>query len=234
MGMLTLARPSEEWRTRPVYSVLQAAGLAHVSSATVRRWLYGYYQPGHQMHPVFPDRDDENGYLSFLEVAEIVVASGFRRKGVKLERIRSARRYAANSWALDYPFATLNMKQYGLHIVTEFQEEEPGTPLLVLDAQGQLTFPGMVAESLESFDWLDKWASRWFPVGKDVPIVVDPQMAAGRPTVEDRGITIDTIMRRFTKGKQDPIFIAEDYDLDEVNVINIIRYATENRHLLAA
>ena len=234
MSMPVLARPSEEWRTGPVYSVLQAAGLAHVSSATVRRWLYGYYQPGHQMRPVFSDRHDENAYLSFLEVAEIVVASGFRRRGVRLERIRSARRYAANSMAIDYPFATLDMKQYGLHIVTEFQQQDPGTPLLVLDTQGQLTFPGMVAETLESFDWLDKWASRWFPVGKDVPIVVDPQMAAGRPTVEGRGITIDSIMRRFTKGKQDPTFIAEDYDLDEANVINIIRYATENRHLLAA
>lgn len=234
MSIPVLARPREEWRTSPVYSVQQAAGLALVSSATVRRWLYGYSQPGHQMRPVFPDHEDENRHLSFLEVAEIVVASGFRRKGIQLERIRSARRYAAESMEMDYPFATLNMKQYGLHIVTEFQEHEPGTPLLVLDTQGQLTFPGMVAESLERFDWLGQWASRWFPVGKDVPIVVDPQMAAGRPTVEDRGITIDSIMRRFTKGKQDPAFIAEDYDLEEVSILNIIRYATENRHLLAA
>ena len=234
MATPVLASPNERWRTRPVYSISQAAGLAHTSSATVRRWLYGYDQPGHQMHPVFSDRDDENGYLSFLDVAEIVVASGFRRKGITLERIRGAWRYAASSWAVDYPFATLNMKQYGLHVVTEFQLQEPGTALLVLDMQGQLSFPGLVAESLENFDWLDQWASRWFPVGKDVPIVIDPQMAAGRPTVENRGITIDTIMRRFTTGKQDPSFIAEDYDINEANIMNIIRYATENRHRLAA
>jgi uncharacterized protein (DUF433 family) len=228
------ARPNEEWRTGPVYSITQAAWLADVSPTTVRRWLFGYVQPGRKMRRVFDKREDDNRYLSFLEMAEIVVAARFRRRGITLERVRRARTYAADMWAVEYPFATLDMKTYGVHIVSEFQQKEPGEPLLVFDAHGQLTLPGLVAESLENFDWLDRWASRWFPMGKSVPIVVDPQMAAGRPTILDTGITVDTVMRRFTKGKQTPTFIAEDYELEEEEVLDIIRYAAENRHLLAA
>ena len=234
MQATEIARPSEEWRIKPIYNMAQAALLAKITTSTVRRWLYGYLQPGHQMRPVFDAKSENDQFLSFLEVAEIVVASGFRRKGVTLERIRRARTYASETLKVDYPFATLDMKRHGPHIVTEFQHREPGASLLILDAQGQLTFPGFVAESLESFDWLDRWASRWFPIGHAVPIVVDPQVAAGRPTIKDTGITIEMVMRRFTKGKQSMTFIAEDYELQEDEVENIIRYATENRHLLAA
>ena len=234
MQTTEFARPDEEWRISPIYSIAQAAGLADVAPATVRNWLFGYNQPGHRMRPVFDDRDENDRYLSFLEVAEIVVASGFRRRGVTLERVRRARYYASETLKVEYPFATVEFKTDGLHIIKEFQDREIGPSLLIADAQGQTAFPWLVIESLQNFDWLDHWACRWFPIGHDVPIVVDPQMAAGRPTIEDTGITIETVMRRFTKGKQSPTFIADDYELQENEVVDIIRYATENRHLLAA
>lgn len=231
-----MSQPTEEWRIKPAYTIVQAAWLSGVSSATVRRWLYGYDQPGHQMRPVFGSRatGDPELYLSFLELAEIIVASGFRRRGVKLERVRRAREFAKKEWGLDFPFATLKMKTDGRHILSDFQTHEPGVSLLVLDMEGQLTLPGLVKATLQEFAWLGQWASRWFPGGEAVPIVVDPQMGAGKPTVRDRGVTVDIIMRRFTKSKQSPAFIASDFELEESNVIDIIRYASEHQRLFAA
>ena len=227
-------RPQETWRTRPVYSLWQAASLASVSTRTVKRWVEGYSpSPWTEARPVFGERSHDTPYLSFLEVAEIVVVSAFRQQHVTLERIRLAHSYAASLLRLEFPFATADMKQYGLHIVTEFQSSDPGVSLLTLDAFGQWALPFAVSESLNTFEWLHHWASRWFPGGRDIPIVIDPQVAAGKPTVVDRNVTVETILRRFV-AKQDPEYIAEDLEIDESNVIDIIRYGMQHQNLLAA
>ena len=228
------ARPTEDWRIKPAYTAGQAARLAGVSAATVRRWLFGYEQPGHQMEPVFGGREDQETFISFLELAEIVVAAGFRHRGLELERLRRAREYSAAQFGLDYPFATLKMKKLGPHVIHEFENLEKGSPLLVLDLQGQLTLPWMVAERLDTFDFVSEWASRWFPAGRGVPIVVDPQMGGGKPTVAGRGVTIEAVMRRFTKGQQSITYIASDFSLPRAKVESIIQYATAHRSLLAA
>lgn len=217
--------PHEGWRTKPAYTIGQAAMLAGTTPANVRRWVYGYDQPGHRMAPVFgpKERPEAPAAVSFLELAEIVVAAAFRKRQLTLERIRSARQFAAERLNLEYPFATLTMKSDGSHILLEYQETEPGVPLLALDMQGQWTLPHAVTESLETFDFDQSWAARWFPLGKSVPIVVDPQRGAGLPTVMDRGVTVDTICRRWKAG-QTIAFIASDFKLPRTIVERVLQH----------
>jgi uncharacterized protein (DUF433 family) len=118
----------------------------------------------------------------------------------------------------------LHLKTDGVHVLHEFQESEPGTSLLVLDQSGQLTLPGYVIEVIESFDFEKDLAARWFPLGKEVPIVIDPRYGAGRPTIPNRRLTIETIRKRWLAG-QSFQFIAEDFDLEPVVVEDALRYA---------
>jgi uncharacterized protein (DUF433 family) len=215
------------WRTRPMYTFSEAAHLAGVSSATVRRWMFGYESPTGQMRPVFGPRDkakEQGATVSFLQLAEIVVVGQFRHRRVKLERLRRAHSFARERFSLEYPFASLHLKTDGVHVLHEFQESEPGTSLLVLDQSGQLTLPGYVIEVIESFDFEKDLAARWFPLGKEVPIVIDPRYGAGRPTIPNRRLTIETIRKRWLAG-QSFQFIAEDFDLEPVVVEDALRYA---------
>ena len=222
-----------------MYTILEAAQLAGTTHATVRKWLTGYSVPGHAMAPVFDkNREGQRGepiLVSFLELVEIVVVAGFRHgsssaHSISLERLRRAHEYAKREFALPYPFASLPLREAGGHVLHAFDVETPGGPRLALDLGGQWELPGMVRTELERLDFdknqavVDPYPVRWFPKGRDVQIVVDPHLAAGRPTIFGRGITVDTIRRRWLHGE--PILsIANDYELEPEIVEKALQYA---------
>jgi uncharacterized protein (DUF433 family) len=137
--------------------------------------------------------------------------------------LRRAHTFARESFGLEYPFASLRLKTDGTHVLRQFEESEPG-PSLVLDLYGQLTLPEPVVKAIETFDFEQELAARWFPMGKDIPIVIDPRYGAGRPTIPNRRLTIETIHKRWLAG-QSFQFIAEDFDLEPAAVEDALRYA---------
>lgn len=215
------------WRTKPTYTVTQAAKLAGTSSATVRRWLYGYKSESARMRPVFGTKKrtkEASAEISFLQLAEIVVVGRFRHRRVTLERLRRAHQYARDFFDIEYPFASLKLKTDGAHVLGVFQEREPGASLLSLDQFGQWTLPGGVVKVLEAFDFEENLAARWFPIGRTVPIVIDPRYGAGRPTIPERRLTIETIYKRWRAG-QTIKFIASDFKLLPSLVETTLQYA---------
>lgn len=216
-----------DWRTLPVYTVSQAATLAKTSHATIRRWLYGYEAPGHRMEPVLerrPKKGEQRAEISFLTLAEIVVVSAFRKRRVRLDRLRRAHGFAKHFYGIEYPFAFIKFKTDGAHVLLQYEKKEPGPTLLAADQGGQLALPGHVVEALEHFDFESEFASRWFPVSKDIPIVVDPRFAAGKPSIPERGVTIETLNKRWKAG-QSIAFIARDYKLNKEIVESALQHA---------
>lgn len=236
--MIDVVKPNkptgtDAFRTGKAYTIAQAARLAGTSPATVRRWLAGYEAPGHQMMPVFAGQEAGRAsaplVISFLELVEIVVVARFRKgspggQPVTLERIRRAHAYSREQFQLPYPFASLNLRESGGHILHQFEAQEPGPALLALDMGGQWVLPGLVREELDRFEFSDRLVSRWFPLGKQVPIVVDPHIAAGRPTIAGSGVTVEIIRKRFQFG-QSIDFIARDFELRRSDVEQALRYA---------
>ncbi len=222
-----MSAKSDEWRTSPLYSIAEAAHLAQVSTRTVKRWLYG--DDGiRPMYSVFDSKPEEEFksplVLSFLQLAEIVVATKFRQRGVTLDRVRRAHKYAKLALDLEYPFATLKLETLGGYILRRFEEDEPGASLLVLSASNQWTLPGIVIETFHNFDYEVDLAARWFPFGKTVPIVIDPRYASGVPTIPNRGVTIHAIKQRFKAG-QSIRLISQDLRLSREQVEEALRYA---------
>lgn len=220
----TLSTPTEGWRINPAYTFTQAARLAGTSSQTVKRWLFGYDQPGHRMMPVFGREERSMAFVSFLQLAEIVVVAAFREKRITLERMRRAHRFASEHLGLEYPFASLKMKTDGQRVLIDFMEQEPGPSLLAISDSGQLTLLGAVAEVVSEFDFDPTWAARWFPVGDKAPIVVDPRMGAAKPTVRDRGVTVEAIYRRWKAGQSYQV-IGREYKLPPTVVEEVLRFA---------
>ena len=74
------------------------------------------------------------------------------------------------------------------------------------------------------------FAARWFLLGRDIPVVVDPRFAAGRPSVAGSGIRAETILASFFRGGESIDALAEDFELDT----NVIEYIIRNKQALAA
>ena len=103
-------------------------------------------------HPVFGEwasrsiTSDTVLMLSFLELVELVIVGRFRRppRPISLDRIRAAHKFARQTWHVAYPFASLNLLEFGGHLLHQFDEQYPGQPsqMMALDMGGQPTFPG--------------------------------------------------------------------------------------------
>ena len=216
------------WRTDAMYSFREAAHLSGVSSGTVRNWLLGYVsQSGQEVPPLLPTRSDQGPMVSFLQLIEIVVAARFRMaERTKYEVVRTAHQNAKAYYHLDYPFAYLNLRAVGGHIIS-LMHGGPQSSYQAIDDLPQRTLPGLVEEVVEQLEYYEEYAAKWYPVGKDVPIVVDPLYSSGVPTIKGRGVTIHLIHRRFKYGKQRIEYIASDLELDRDLVEKALQYAEQ-------
>jgi uncharacterized protein (DUF433 family) len=212
------------YRTGKSYTIREVAALTATSPQTIRSWLPGDDREHRRIKPVF-GQPRESKELSFLELAELVVAAKFRAYGGKLQKIRDAHRYAGEHWPdLPYPFASLRLKILGGEVIHQF-DLEYGGQALAISIRDQFAIPSLVEDALDlfEFDEEDQMATRWFPAGRDVPIVLDPRFAGGRLAVASRGVTVETIGRRFHKGKQSIDFIARDLQLKRHEVEEALR-----------
>ncbi len=214
------------WRIDPLYTIAETAHLTHVSHMTVRRWLYGYQTDNRDVLPIL-GKQQKAPQVSFLQLVEILIVSGFRKNKVPLDRIRDAHDFAEMEWGIKFPFASLKLEPLGGHILHRFDEEKPGISLATLDTKlQQWTLPGLVLDTIHKFDYELELAARWYPKGKDTPIVVDPKISAGLPTIQNRRVTIETIRKRF-KAKYSIPFIASDLKLKQNEVLEALRWADE-------
>jgi len=182
------------------------------------------------MEPVFggkPRADGRPVRVSFLQLAEIIVVARFRHLGVRLQRLRAAHRFAREAFGLPYPFASLKLTSAGGHVLHSFDERFPGQ-MLALDTGGrQWTLPGIVTRELERFEYEgDPWVLRWFPEGRACPIVIDPHVSGGLPTIAKTGVSVTIVQKRFTAGESIDD-IANDFELARADIEVALRYAAK-------
>lgn len=216
------------WRTQPMYSFKEVARLSGLSITTVRNWLFGYTVEERQVSPLVKAPPDSTS-CSFINLIEVMVAARFRKaEGTKYEVVKRTYENARKLYSLKHPFASdLRLKAIGGHIVHMIKEKGS---LQAIDTPEQFTLPDLVVETMEQLEFELELASKWYPVGKKIPIVVDPYISSGVPVIEGRGITVENIEKRFYIGKQNWDFIASDLELP-VNVIQeVIRFAPKVFH----
>lgn len=219
--ILGATKESSGARTTPLYTIPEAAHLARVSPATVRSWLYGSEGKA-SLFEASP-----SPMVSFLQLIELVVAANFRKtERVSLSRLRNAYLNAKQVLRLEYPFAYEQLEVVGGHIVRFLHTTGSSTSYQSMDEPTQWTLPGLLVEVKRKIIYEDKLAARWYPVGDEVPIVIDPRITSGIPTIQDRGVTVHAIRKRFLAG-QEIAFIARDYEIEEGVVEFAVRYGEQ-------
>ena len=174
--------------SRGIYTVVEAARLLHEKPVAVRRWAFGYRRRGRSYAGAIatdlPPIGDAKA-VTFCELVELMFVQGFLRSGVSWPKIHSAAAVARELLGTTHPFA---MKKWfadpgGIYALLE--ETEGETVLVELSGAGQIAMRETLAMYLEQLDFdLDGFAARWHPLGKDLPVVVDPHLIFGAPVVK--------------------------------------------------
>ena len=202
MAMKVTQEAVEAMIGRGVYSPREAGLLIGASTDTVSSWVRG--RKGTAVGAVFKrDYDELAGktLLSFYDLIELWVVEQLRRRGMSLQRIRKQSRKAAEALNVSHPFGTRRVAFYfgvGRPKSLVMEDERGWTDV----ETGQLLIKEILAGYFErvDFDPTTDAAVRFWPAGRDVPVVVDPQRGYGAPTVEGTRLSVDLIKRLIGAG----------------------------------
>jgi uncharacterized protein (DUF433 family) len=117
----------------------------------------------------------------------------------------------------------MRLESIGGHIVHFLRKGKSVDSFQAMDTLEQWTLPGLLRETIDQIEYDQELASRWFPIGKDVPIVVDPRVSTGQPVIQGRGVTVQAIQKRFRSGLRID-FIAKDFDMEADLVETVLQY----------
>lgn len=232
MARTDLYRGTEP-REAPLYSIADAAWYLDIPEATLRSWVVGRSYP-RQVGPAFFEPlirapEGGEGRLSFSNLVEAHVLRALRTyHQVPIKHVRAALNYAEDRFGID----RLLLRQDLLTLAGDVFLDRYGA-LVNLSKSGQLAVRKVLEAHLDRVEWAtdDPVPVRLFPFsrGDVLPpgtgklILIDPQVAFGKPTVAGKGVTTAVLVRRFNAGES-LADLASDYDLSEEQVEAAIPY----------
>jgi uncharacterized protein (DUF433 family) len=221
MASLVSERLDEPWRRRlflPNYQIGEAAAYARISPQTVTAW--------HKIEAAMLPERQRRAPLSYLQLIEVAVVAAFRKMSVPLKRIRAAREYAQRTLYSEFPFSEYRFKEEARHLYLDSEQVEdikPGT-VAQADQEGQLEWE-IVIGRLKEFDYEKGGVVlQWHVAGRSSPIVIDPRIAFGAPTVS--GTPTWVIKGRKDAGETDSD-IAADFGIERSDVREALRFEDE-------
>jgi uncharacterized protein (DUF433 family) len=220
-----------------VYSIPEAARISRVPASYIKRWLWGHkHVIKGQVHrtdplwaPQLPAIDDARA-LTFRDLIEIQFVYRFRQRGISLQTIRKTIGLATELLDKTFPLSSVKFKTDGKKVFAEVIEDpaEKGHVFDLRTGQYLLSYVlDYLYDALEysEFDEL----IRWWPLGKNRRVIVDPKRSFGRPIVPE-GVQTNILASSFrTEG--DVQAVASWFEISESSVSDALEF---ERSLMAA
>lgn len=172
--------------TQGAYSYPVAATYLGVSAKVVATWSNGYtrkvrYSDDRKSYAPVLQTEHERGYVTFLELVELIYCREFRRHGVSLATIRAAAENLAREVG-PYPFATRELVVHGRALVERLGED------LGLDAASrQVVFDlGTAIKPNVAYDATGRIGRMYVATGNAV--LLDPRVRFGEPVLTSRPV----------------------------------------------
>lgn len=214
-----------------IFTIPEAAQILNLSSAKVRRWVNKYWE-----YDFLNNEDDYSSYtwgesrdkgFNFYTLIEIITVYTFREIGVSFHKIKLDHELLSDILETIYPFSTSQLMTDGISIFYKYDE----AALLNLDRSMQTSFKRIIEPYCKKIDFDEKnyLAERYWPLGKDHHIVVDPHHRFGQPTIAGTNITVDSLLTLMRAGEEKKD-IADLYEIPVEQVEDVLFF----QHHLAA
>jgi uncharacterized protein (DUF433 family) len=215
--------------TTGVYDLTEASRLLRVNRNKLYTWVAG--RPTRGQHPLFqPDLPTNRGRyaISFLDLIELAIIKDFRGLNLSMQAIRKAIQIAREMYNdAEHPLCTKRFETDGQTIFArvkdDFDEER------IIDCLSkQLVFVEIMQPlflQLERDEELES-VIRWWPLGRDESIVIDPRRSFGRPIVAQTGTPTLALYRQHMAG--DSIEeVADWYEIEDKYVRDAVKYESK-------
>ncbi|MFN8108328.1 MAG: hypothetical protein U0Y82_00520 [Thermoleophilia bacterium] len=215
-------RPAPE--SRPIYPLSEAARYARVAATTLRNWAEGYRVADHVYPPLLElpeERQLGQLLLSFENLIEAALIGAWRRRGISLQRIRTAHQIASAEFGA-HPFSRQRVWIGGRDLFALADASDTrGASFTTLTQGGQRALAPAIEQYLETIDWQSGVASAWRPPEGENVVRLNPRVDFGLPAV--RGVRTEILLQRFLAREHVPE-IAADFGLEPFEVEQALRY----------
>ncbi len=214
--------------TRPLYSFAEADRLAKVTPNTSRRWLKGYHYwysstERRTLPPITRRSEPIEEAVSFLDLMEVAAISKLISKGFRLPIIRKINEVCRFYLHTSRPLVTEKFKVAGRDI---FIDEGFGILVNVRYEAGMQAWEEILRPFLEDVDYENEFVRRWWPLGKDHRVVVDPDYGFGLPVIAGTGVRTEIIAERSRAGDSEDE-IVYDFGVNPEQIHDALRYEGE-------
>jgi hypothetical protein len=219
-----------ERATEPRYSIPEAASFIVRPTSTVRRWALGHTRTHrgeirHDKPLIRVDGDTGDPFpLSFVNLLELRLLTTYRKR-VPLQSIRRALDYSGTQLGVERPLLSLDFKVYGKSLFLRFAAEGDDKYLLNASERGQIAWPSALDDFIESVDYdeRERSAFRWWPLGRNEPVIVDTLLNGGRPSTALSVVRTNAIAVHRREGLMVPE-IAYDVGASDKEVYAALRF----------
>lgn len=216
---------------RGIYSLAEAERLMKVPSQRIRRWArgYTYWYKGEQRYTppiISTEVETVNGLpaLDFSDLIEIRFLNAFREYGVGMKAIRIAAQRAKEFLGRHRPFSSHIFKTDGRTILAELVGETGDKVLLDL-VKSQYAFERILGPFLYDGLDFDEFAEpeRWWPLGSERLVVLDPHRAFGAPITARGGIPT-ILLNGAVRAEGSIEFVADWYEVEPEEVRDAVEF----------
>lgn len=158
--------------------------------------------------------------VNFLTLIEMYVFYTLKEKGVKTKRIVEAHSVMSQFLETAYPFAKQDIYVESHSLLFGSDDN-----LITADKHLQVVIVRVLKEFTSKVQFNnDRIAKKYYPLGKNKCVVVNPENQFGQPIIDGTNILTETIYN-LSKGGDSPEFIAKLYDITVNQVEDAIEYA---------
>ena len=165
-------------------------------ASKIVRWLRGHHANGRPYARLWqPQIDFEDGkiFLGFRDLMEVRIADAFIRTGLSPQKVRHTIEIAREMLGLDRPLSTSHFRTDGRSVFLRMAEDD--TDRLIDVFRRQYEFREVVEPSFKHVDFADDGTPRrWWPLGRQGRVVVDPERAFGQPIESTTSIPVASLV----------------------------------------
>jgi uncharacterized protein (DUF433 family) len=240
---IRISETDEDRRTRPIYSIEEAAGYLRIPINTLRAWTVGrrkadgdgYYEP------VLQFVNQNLRRLSFYDLVEAHILRAAVDQNVPLQQLKRGLAYLRQKHPNNpRPLLTYDFLTDGKYLLVGGMlgpRDKDREVLLNASVHGQLEMTGVLAGHLQQlvkgFDEYVKLVGRdrskskmpdtLFPKDGQKIISITSGVFSGRPVIEGTRIPTAIIAQRFLAG-EDSAALAKDYRISREKIEAAIKY----------
>ncbi|MBO9675948.1 MAG: DUF433 domain-containing protein [Sphingobacteriaceae bacterium] len=207
-----------------IYTIPEVAFILKLPVGKVRRWMTDFWD--NKFSIKHSDRyswgEGRDKATNFYTLIEFYVFYQLRALNISTNKIIKAHQDMAEQLNTAYPFASSKLLSDGKSILFTMED---GT-IVEADNTRQTVFKQIIEQFCKKIEFSSTdIAERFYPLGKEKHIIVDPHHQFGQPVIEETNILAQTLYELHTAGES-LTFLSRLYDIKETDIQSAIELFT--------